>query len=177
MGSPLQNRKKINSALADWAGEGGEGEGKKERRSTQPKSGLFSLRKRTASTAAAAGAGGSSSSPAPAAAAAPASARRNSGSKLEVPDSVASERSGSRPPPVLSPPSSGREDHKGIIHNARDDLVKEAMKDTVKLQGLIDKAEKDRLVLRSKYESATSTAAFLKKRNEDVRMELEVLFF
>jgi hypothetical protein len=148
--------------LADWAGESAEGEGKKERRATQPKTGLFSLRKRTATAAAALGGG----APATAPKVAP---LRTSNSKLEVPDLGPPERSGSRPPALLSPPVTGREDHKGIIHNARDDLVKEAMKDTVKLQGLIDKAEKDRQVLRSKYESATSTAAFLKKRSEDVR--------
>ena len=167
MGSPLQNRKKINSALAEWAGEG-EGEGKRERRTTQPRSGLFNMRRRTASAVAMTPGAGTGPAPAAAAAAGGKGPLRTSGSKLEVPDFLAGERSASRPPAVLPAAAAAREDHKGIIHNARDDLVKEAMKDTVKLQGQIEKAEKDRQVLRSKYESATSTAAFLKKRNEDV---------
>ncbi len=152
--SPLQSRKKISSALADWAGDGAAEGDRKERRASQPKTGLFSLRKRTSSAVMA-------RPPAP-------GVQRTSGSKLEVPDLLGLTAAAGRAA-VASPPASSREDHKGLVHNARDDVVKAAMKDTVKLQGTIDKAEKDRQVLRSKYESATSTAAFLKKKNDEVR--------
>jgi hypothetical protein len=56
---------------------------------------------------------------------------------------------------------------RGLLHNARDDKVKEAMKDTVRLQQVLEKAEKDRQVLRSKFESANSTVAFLQKKEEE----------